>query len=211
MPDIRKLLIIHPVRQLHADGIAALLQILGDVIGHVERILVIARPGGIQHMVAHFGTVEKHLVITESADADLGRLHRFGNLEYPPKHRAVARSQAIIRFCFRDFPPWFHAVCAQHLGGLPLSDRLTLLVCGQPGCVRDEFYRSSLFRNDLHFANDPSGIAPVFSRDFQDVVANFKSFRQINGGRAFPVIRFPELIAIYCQRKRIIAGEGNRC
>ena len=80
-----------------------------------------------------------------------------------------------------------------------MSDRLILFVRGEPGGVRNEFYRGSPFTDDLHFGDDSAGTATVFSLDLQKVVAHFQPFRQIKSGGAFPVIPFSELLAIYRQ------------
>ena len=72
IPDCLGLTVEPAVAEDHADGVGAGLQLIGDVVGHIERASVVAGVAGVKQVVAHLSAVEVKLVIAEAADEGAG-------------------------------------------------------------------------------------------------------------------------------------------
>ena len=91
------LLIVKAVAQQHTELVVAGCQLLGDVVGVEEYRLVVVAPVGGKLRMAYLPAVQRQLVETESADAQLGMLYGLEGLERPAQHDAAARQRVGLR------------------------------------------------------------------------------------------------------------------
>ena len=83
--------VVPAVAQHGADRVLALLQSVGHVVGDVQRSLVVAGEGRIEHVIADLAAVEMQFVEAQAAHADGGRADRLLDLERLAKHGARGR------------------------------------------------------------------------------------------------------------------------
>jgi len=57
VPCVLSPLVVIAIGQLDADGIFALNQIRGDIVGGIVGVVIVARPSRVQNMIAYLGSV----------------------------------------------------------------------------------------------------------------------------------------------------------
>ena len=87
IPDGLGVTIEPAVPKNHADGVRAALELIGDVVRHVERTPVVARVAWVQEVVADFCAVQLQLVIAKAADVGARLLGLAVQLERPAQQR----------------------------------------------------------------------------------------------------------------------------
>ena len=172
---------------------------------------------GIQHVVAHLGSVEKHFIITQSADTGLRRFHRLRDHEGFPEHRAVPRGQALgwLRLAGAgEFSPGSPPVRGDDLGRTPCIRR-GISPCGRlPRRIRDDVDRSTLIGHDSDCC-DHAGIGRFSHRDNLQQVVSLPEFSlQVDGERFSPRIghegAFSKEFPVESERELLIRSERDR-
>ena len=74
IPDGLGVAVEPAVAENDADCVGAALELVGDVVGDVERATVVAGVAGVKDVVADFPAVEVKLVVTKPADLGAGLL-----------------------------------------------------------------------------------------------------------------------------------------
>ena len=76
------------VTEHDADGILSALKLLGDVVSGIQNAFGVARPAGIQHVVAHAFAIQPQFKIAGAADVSAGGFDFFVELKLFAKQRS---------------------------------------------------------------------------------------------------------------------------